>query len=75
MNVELLRTISILIIYLSPICLIIAYLYYLHIYYLDFHKDKPKKKVLIKDIPWNHNFKVNEYYNQFGYNLKSIINT
>lgn len=42
---------------------------------ISHNNDKPKKKVLIKDIPWNHNFKVNEYYNQFGDNLKSIINT
>ncbi len=70
MNVELLRTI-ILIIYLSPIYAITAYLYYLHIYYSKFHEDKPQKM----DIEWNHKFKVNEYYNQFGNNLKSIINT
>ena len=28
-----------------------------------------------KDIPWNHKFKVNEYYNQFSNNLKILINT
>ena len=70
MNVELLRTISILIIYLSPIYAIIAYLYCLRIYYSKFPEDKPQKI----DIEWNHKFKVNEYYNQFGNNLKSIIN-
>ena len=75
MNAELLRIISIVIIYLSPICVAIAYFYCLNIYYVDFPKDKSKKKILIKDIPWNHKFKVNEYYSQFGNNLKSIINT
>ena len=75
MNVELLRTISILIIYLSPICVIIGYLYCLHIYYLDFPKDKYKPKLQKMDIEWNYNFKVNEYYNQFGDNLKILINT
>ena len=47
----------------------------INLWEISHNNDKPKKKVLIKDIPWNHNFKVNEYYNQFGYNLKSIINT
>ena len=47
----------------------------INLWEISHNNDKPKKKVLIKDIPWNHNFKVNEYYNQFGDNLKSIINT
>lgn len=47
----------------------------INLWEISYNNDKPKKKVLIKDIPWNHNFKVNEYYNQFGDNLKSIINT
>lgn len=47
----------------------------INLWEISHNNDRPKKKVLIKDIPWNHNFKVNEYYNQFGDNLKSIINT
>ena len=47
----------------------------INLWEISHNNDKPKKKVLIKDIPWNHNFKVNEYYNKFGDNLKSIINT
>lgn len=47
----------------------------INLWEISHNNDSPKKKVLIKDIPWNHNFKVNEYYNQFGNNLKSIINT
>ena len=54
------------------ILLIYCMIILLEIFYIN---DSPKKKTLIKDIPWNHNFKVNEYYNQFGDNLKSIINT
>lgn len=47
----------------------------INLWEISHNNDKPKKKVLIKDIPWNYNFKVNEYYNKFGDNLKSIINT
>lgn len=47
----------------------------INLWEISHNNDRPKKKVLIKDIPWNHNFKVNEYYNKFGDNLKSIINT
>lgn len=47
----------------------------INLWKISHNNDRPKKKVLIKDILWNHNFKVNEYYNQFGDNLKSIINT
>lgn len=46
----------------------------INLWEISHNNDRPKKKVLIKDIPWNHNFKVNEYYNKFGDNLKSIIN-
>ena len=49
--------------------------YMINLWEISHNNDRPKKKTLIKDIPWNHNFKVNEYYNQFGNNLKSIINT
>ena len=47
----------------------------INLWEISHNNDRLKKKVLIKDIPWNHKFKVNEYYNQFGNNLKSIINT
>lgn len=47
----------------------------INLWEISHNNDRPKKKILIKDIPWNHNFKVNEYYNKFGDNLKSIINT
>lgn len=58
------------------VVLIILLIYcMINLWEISHNNDRPKKKVLIKDIPWNHNFKVNEYYNKFGDNLKSIINT
>jgi len=62
------------VLFLGILLILLLYSEYI-LWKISYNNDKPKKKVLIKDIPWNHNFKVNEYYNQFGDNLKSIINT
>lgn len=63
--------------FILPIGVLTILLIYciINLWEISHNNDKPKKKILIKDIPWNHNFKINEYYNQFGDNLKSIINT
>lgn len=57
----------------------ILFIFYLYcefrLWKMNHPQDKPKKNKIIKDIPWNYNFKVNEYYNQFGDNLKILINT
>ena len=57
----------------------ILFIFYLYcefrLWKIDHSQDKSKQNKIIKDIPWNYNFKVNEYYNQFGDNLKILINT
>ena len=57
----------------------ILFIFYLYcefkLWKIDHPQNKIKQNKIIKDIPWNYNFKVNEYYNQFGDNLKILINT
>lgn len=57
----------------------ILFIFYLYcefrLWKMNHPQDKSKQNKIIKDIPWNYNFKVNEYYNQFGDNLKILINT
>ena len=57
----------------------ILFIFYLYcefrLWKMNHPQDKSKQNKIIKDIHWNYNFKVNEYYNQFGDNLKILINT